>query len=87
MSKATGRIIKADSVRLQGKIQLAAASGKTVLTKGKNAVLVPLQAHIVETSPEYAVIEVTCSCGAKTYLKCEYASAQPPAGQKAGQTG
>jgi hypothetical protein len=86
MSKATGLIIKADNVRLQGRIQLGAA-GKTILPKGKNAALTPSQAHIVETSAEYAVIEIICSCGAKTYVKCEYASAQPPAGQKAGQTG
>jgi len=85
MSKATGRIIKADSVTLKGRIQLGAAAGKAI--KDKNAVLSPSQARIVETSGEYAVIEVTCPCGTKMYLKCEYASAQPPAGQKAGQTG
>ncbi len=87
MSKSTGRIIKADNIRLQGRIQLGAITGRTTLPKDKNAVLGPSQAHIVETSGEYAVIEVTCCCGTKTYLKCEYASAQPPAGQKAGQTG
>ncbi len=73
MSKATGRIIKTDSIRLEGRVQLSAAAGKTILPKGKNAVSLPSQ--------------VTCSCGAKMYLKCEYASAQPAAGQKAGQTG
>jgi len=87
MSKATGYIIKADSVRLQGRIQLGAAVGRTAPSKDKNAISTPSQAHIVETSPEYAVIEVTCSCGARTYIKCEYASAQPPPGPKAGQTG
>ncbi len=35
MSKATGRIIKTDSIRLEGRVQLSAAAGKTILPKGK----------------------------------------------------
>jgi len=32
--------------------------------------------NIVENQPEFAVIEITCSCGTKTYIRCEYAAAE-----------
>jgi hypothetical protein len=32
-----------------------------------------LHAHIIEKAAEYSLIEITCPCGRKTLLKCEYA--------------
>jgi len=34
--------------------------------------------RIVESQPEFAVIEITCSCGTGIYLRCEYAGAKAP---------
>lgn len=33
----------------------------------------PQQARVVESNSEYAIIEVTCSCGSKTHIQCNYA--------------
>jgi hypothetical protein len=33
----------------------------------------PQQVRIVESNSEYAIIEVTCSCGSKSYIQCNYA--------------
>ena len=30
------------------------------------------QVRIVENNNEFAVMEITCSCGAKTRVRCEY---------------
>jgi hypothetical protein len=32
----------------------------------------PMQARIVESNTDYAIIEVTCSCGQKTHVQCNY---------------
>jgi hypothetical protein len=32
----------------------------------------PMQARIVESNTDYAIIEVTCSCGQKTHIQCNY---------------
>ena len=31
------------------------------------------QVRIVESNNEYAIIEVTCSCGSKAFVQCNYA--------------
>jgi len=76
MEKATGRILKANDVKLEGRFRLDA--GQTPQTPASES-SVPLstpQVHIVENYPEFAVIEVTCCCGAKTRIKCEYTGVQ-----------
>lgn len=30
------------------------------------------QVHIAENHPEYAVLELTCSCGKISHIRCEY---------------
>ncbi|GAJ11458.1 unnamed protein product, partial [marine sediment metagenome] len=66
MSKTLGHILKSNDVKLEGQLhlnldQIESARG------GANS-----QVRIVENHPEFAVIEITCSCGTKTRLKCEY---------------
>jgi len=31
-----------------------------------------VSARIVETQPHYAIVEVICTCGTKTQIKCEF---------------
>jgi hypothetical protein len=38
----------------------------------------PVRARITETSPEFALVEVTCSCGQVTLVRCEYAAHAAP---------
>ena len=78
MTETSGRILRSDDVELEGQYRLglvpdefeASAQGPN------NGVMAAPQARIVENGPTYAVIEVTCSCGAKVCLKCEYSDAE-----------
>ena len=85
MTRTSGRILKSEHVQLEGQYRLdvsqAGFSKAGVLPAG--AASVPKQARIIESHPQYAIIEVTCSCGGKTLLRCEYAGAQAPDKQQA----
>ena len=85
MEKTVGRILKSDDVKLEGQFHLDVAqvnSAKGGIRQAGSALAVP-QARVVENYPEYAVIEITCTCGAGMYLRCEYAGAQTPADSQA----
>ena len=77
MAKAAGHILKGSSVKLEDPFQLDAGEIAPGSAKGKNGASAIPQVNIVENQPEFAVIEVTCSCGTKTYIRCEYAAAEP----------
>ena len=72
MQKATGRILKSDEVTLEGRLQLDVPNIQPNLPRGASAAPVTPQTRMVENHPEFAVIEIICSCGRRTYLKCEY---------------
>ena len=82
MGNSTGRIIKAQNVKLDGHFRITAGltdsdtSNATAQAGSGNAPGAALQVNIVESHAEYAVLEVTCSCGAKTNIKCQYGNAQ-----------
>ena len=78
MPKPTGRILKSDDVKLEGRVHLDAAQPRVSAAQKNTAALAAPQAHIVESQPEFAVVEITCPCGTKTYLRCEYGGAEPP---------
>lgn len=33
----------------------------------------PQQARVIESNSEYAIIEIICSCGARSHIQCNYA--------------
>ena len=74
MMETSRRILKKDDVELDGRYQLDLGPGKSEANGpvSVNTVASEPQARIIENQPEYAVIEVTCSCGMKVCLKCEY---------------
>ncbi len=76
MKSTVRHILKSSEVKLEGRFRLDA--GRNVLNSAnkKNAPLSPAQVRIVENHPEFAVMEVTCGCGAKTRIRCEYTNAQ-----------
>ena len=76
MDKAQGRILKSNDVKLQGRFQLDMAHISTKTAKSQNSTLAAPQVRIVEKHSEFAVIEITCSCGTITHLKCEYAEVE-----------
>lgn len=73
MQKTAGHILKSDEVKLEGQIKLDVCNPETNRLAGKIAGPAAQQARIIEHCPEFAVIEVVCCCGAKVYLRCEYA--------------
>ena len=77
MKKTAGRILKSSDVKFEGRFHLDVGHIAPSQTKGKNAALATPQVRIVESHPEFGVIEITCSCGTKTYLRCEYSGAEP----------
>lgn len=78
MPKAAGHILKGDDVKLEGQFRfdVAQVQSPTGRPQEKSPTLVTPQARIVENNPEFADIEITCSCGTKTYVKCEYTDTQ-----------
>ncbi len=79
MESPAGRILKADHVELEGRFHLEVAQPQPGQAKTKDVTLAAPQVSIVESQPEFAVIEITCSCGTKTHLRCQYADAKPSA--------
>ncbi len=78
MTKAARRIIKKSNVELEGKFTLDIVQPEPDQPKQPGTALAEPQVRIVESQPEFAVIEITCSCGTGMYLKCEYAGAKAP---------
>ena len=86
MRKTTGRILKADNIKIEGQFQLALDQSAMGPPSGQASTSTDTpSACIVENHPEFAIVEITCSCGTKTRLKCEYAGADASAGQESEQ--
>ena len=78
MQKTAGHILKGEEVNFEGRFHLDVAQDGTAVAgpnENRKDHAEP-QVCIVQKHPEFAVIEVTCSCGTKTNLKCEYADTQ-----------
>jgi len=74
MADKVSRVLKKDEVTVEGQRHLDVAGSRTNMQQGRVAAASAAQARVVENSSEFAVIEVTCSCGKKTHLKCLYAN-------------
>jgi hypothetical protein len=85
MPKTTGHIIKGEDVKLEGQFRLDVTNVQSPIggPKQTSQDLVTPQARIAKSQPEFAVIEITCSCGKRTDLRCEYVGAQAPEGPEA----
>ena len=87
MGQTAGQILKSDDVKLEGRFQLDTAQAGLSRPQQAGAVLAAPQARIVENHPEYAVIEITCSCGTRMCLRCEYVNAGAPEASQAESAG
>ena len=72
MENTIGHILKGSAVKLEGQFRLDAGQTQTGSANKTNVTSAPAQVRVVENHPEFAVIEVTCRCGEKTYIKCHY---------------
>jgi len=79
-------ILRANTVQFQGPLQLGLeptcqpTPESNPEPQGSVTRKVPTEAHIriVENHPDYALAELTCTCGKTTYVRCEYTSGEAP---------
>jgi hypothetical protein len=77
MTNTTGRILKSSEVNLQGRVVLdnfqtpQNAAGAKVRDANSQLFAAP-KARVIQNCAEFAIIEITCPCGTKTNVKCEY---------------
>jgi hypothetical protein len=76
-------ILKSDEVELQGQFQLNVTqteSNPATSPKGWTGSDPPSagQVRIVENNPEFTIVEITCCCGTKTYLRCHHNNTESP---------
>lgn len=83
MPKITRRVLKASEVQSAGSFRLELNPQETSELGASPQRAVPARVRIAENHPQFALVEVTCSCGKTTFVRCEYASqdgAAAPAG-------
>ena len=80
MEGTSGRILRREDVILDGQYHLD--MGQTHINRAKpqqeKAVSTPTQVSILEDHPEYAILKVSCACGANICVRCEYAGSKTP---------
>ena len=90
MEKTPGHVLKSNEVKLEGRFRLEVDQGVPRQAKAGNVMLAQPQVLVVENHPEFAVMEVTCRCGEKTHIRCEYlgghSTEQKPEQQNDGET-
>ena len=75
MASSQKNIIKSNEVRMEGQFTISANQSVPRPAGGQGSLSAPVQVRIVDNQAEFAVVEVTCSCGKKTNIRCQY----PPA--------
>ena len=70
MQKTEPNILKSSQVKIEGQFHLDA--GPTPSQRQANPTLAAPRVRILENHQEYAVLEVTCTCGNKAHVKCQY---------------
>lgn len=80
MVNRTVKVVKNNQVQVSGSVCLTPTSTAGTLRlkpatsqTDVQTAQVPQEARIIESNNEYAIIEVTCSCGAKSHIQCNYA--------------
>jgi hypothetical protein len=85
MVQTTSRILKSGDVEVEGRFQLDLVA-PLPSAKSSNTAVGTSKVRILENQNEYAVMEVTCPCGRKTIIRCDYSdvasakNAQPQPG-------
>jgi hypothetical protein len=77
MLKTTRHVLKADEVAFDDPLHLGLDPAAPTHGADSRCVSSSPRVRIAENYPEYAVIEVTCTCGKTTYIRCEYPAASP----------
>ncbi len=80
MSQTTGKVLKVDQVKIDGSIRLSPGMAAAAAPRPQTAAVQPVhsgaaapKAVIADSHNDHVIIEITCSCGRKMYLRCDYA--------------
>lgn len=78
MIETSRRILKSGDVELNGQCRLGLSPDRFEASGHEHigSITAAPKARVLENHPEYAVIEVSCSCGAKICLRCEYSACE-----------
>lgn len=78
MLQTMNRILKSDEVEIDGRchLEIGHAVSQAQHTRSNN--IVAAKAKILDNTNEYALIELTCACGRKTLVRCDYGDAAGP---------
>ncbi len=68
-------VLKAAEVTLDDPVQLSIDPTTATDCNGSRSVPAGTRVRVTQSHPDYAMIEVTCSCGRMTYVRCDYAAA------------
>jgi hypothetical protein len=70
-------IIKKDKTLVGGTVRLGAGERNAPVRPSTPSRTVPhgsMQARLIDSNADFALIEVACSCGCKTQIQCQYAA-------------
>ena len=69
-------LLKADTVKMaEQSVVIVPGSSPAAAVGGSTA----QEARIVESNDEYAVIEIVCGCGGKSFVQCNFGDRPSPA--------
>ena len=72
------KILKGSEVKVEGQFTLDVMQIEQDSPKKTSTGQVEPQVRILQSEPEFSVIEITCSCGESMNLMCEYTTAKKP---------
>ena len=72
MMQTMNRILKSSEVEIDGRCNLDIGRSVSPAHPGKNNTDTAAKVKILDNNNEYTLIELTCSCGQKTLVRCEY---------------
>ena len=76
----TVTVLKLQQIKAEGRcrlpIRIPGSAGPSVVRPAGGSGTP--QVKLVENTPEYAILEVTCGCGQSLYIQCQYAAPTSP---------
>ena len=76
------KVMKKNGVAVGGSVRITPETGvapvrtKAVSGTSSPTAAVPQQARLMESNDEYAIIEVICGCGTKSFIQCNYGASR-----------
>jgi hypothetical protein len=75
MRRSARHVLKAGEVALKGAYHLPVDPGAPARNQPGAPAASP-SVRIAQSHAEFAILEVTCSCGTTTHVRCDYAAAE-----------